>query len=73
MILKLAIFNHIKDKQTAQAQSNCTPNHLTSTIKSFHPASASSNKHLIANAKQEATSGVPKTKWWAKMEKAQLN
>jgi hypothetical protein len=68
-----SIFNHPKAMQTKQAVSSFTPKHLASSVKAFHPASTSSNKHLIANAKQEATSGTPKTKWWAKMEKAQLN
>lgn len=75
MIIKLAtIFNVPAQQQAAiAAKSNFYPKHLETKVKNFHPASTSSNAPLIENAKQQATSGIPKTKWWAKMEKAQLN
>ena len=74
MIIKLAtIFNVPASQQVVAAKSNFSPKHLESVVKKFHPASTSSNAPLIENAKQQATSGIPKTKWWAKMQKAQLN
>jgi hypothetical protein len=74
MIIKLAeIFNIPLKQQNESAKPNFTPIHLTNEVKKFHPASTTSNNPLIQNAKKEACSGVPKTKWWKKMEKAQLN
>ena len=74
MIIKLAaIFNPMKLKQLKMAKPDFTPKPLTSFVKKFHPASASSNAILNAEGKQEAVTGIPKTKWWKKMERVQLN
>lgn len=74
MIIKLAtVFNVPDIQQRKAAKHNFTPIHLEKEVKSFHPASTKSNNILIAESKKEATSGVPTTKWWKKMEKAQLN
>ena len=74
MIIKLADhFNPTNDKQLKQAAPSFTPNDKKSIVSKFHTASIKSNAPFIADAKQKPVSGIPKTKWWKKMEKAQLN
>ena len=76
MIIKLAEhFNPMNDQQLSKAKKSFTPNDTDckNIVKSFHPASTKPNSEFLQEAKKMPTSGVPKTKWWAKMEKAQLN
>ena len=74
MIIKLAvIFNPVKMKEMELAKTDFTPAPLKNFVKKFHPASAASNKTLNMEAKQEAVTGIPKTKWWDRMERTQKN
>jgi hypothetical protein len=74
MIKKFADhFNPMNEQQLNKAKPSFTPGSLKSLVKKFHPASTKPNTEFTNEAKKMPTSGVPKTKWWSKMEKAQLN
>lgn len=74
MIKKFADhFNPSNMKQVESAHPAFTPASCKTMVKKFHPASTTPNTEFIQGSKVESDSGVPKTKWWAKMEKAQLN
>ena len=63
------IFNPMNANQVSKAAKSFTPGHLASEVKKFHPASTSSNAIFVAESKKEASSGIPTTKWWKKINK----
>lgn len=74
MIIKLAEhFNPANTNQLEKAKKSFTPSEHTGLVKKFHPSSVKPNTEFLNEAKKVPQSGIPKTKWWAKMEKAQLN
>jgi len=74
MIIKLAEhFNPINEQQLNKAKPSFTPTSEKSIVAAFHTASVKPNTEFLQNAKKMPVSGIPKTKWWKKMQKAQLN